>query len=314
MNSPYIIFDGTNTAYRTAAVTELSTSDGIRTSVPFGVLRSIRYVIELFNPSDVVIVWDGGRDKTRCELCPGYKKSKKRVDNRNKFDYEDLIKQLKLTQKMLYCLGLKQIRLSGVEADDIIYHLTKMVNSQNVIIVSTDKDFYQLLDERVSIYSPIKGEMINDDNLHKYLAVMGITTPQQYLEFHILNGDKSDNIPGVPGVGEVTAAKLIENFGTVDNAIKMIGKKPGYFGNRETAITHPRSMKQLEINREMIDLSRCNKAIPSMLNSVNDTNVPDYKEFGLLIEKMHFSSMLRDINTWLLPFKKLAVRRKLSGI
>jgi len=204
-----IIIDGNNLMYRALKVFHLSYK-GKSTSMIYGVPNIIRGLITSLNASRVYVVFDGGRSIKRKEIFPTYKDRDKGDD----FDFEDFKRQKEEIIKALVLLGIPVIVKKGWEADDIIWLLTRRLKRKsNVIIVSTDKDFNQLISKKVSIWSPFKNKRIT------YKNVMSISGYEAYetVDYLILDGDKSDCIPGVPGMGKVTIRKFLDENKSIRN-------------------------------------------------------------------------------------------------
>ena len=191
---------------------ELSTKDGRRTSAIFGVLNSIPKDVKLLRSehdidiNEVIMVWDCGRNKRRTELYPEYKRNRKHDDTEDdKLWYSQFLEQTNVIHDFVKNLGVKSIKIQGQEADDIVFGLTKMLFSERpdeegIIIVSTDEDFLQLISEKIYVYSPIKNILYTPDNFEEIFGI----NPEYFLDYKILQGDSSDNIGGIQGIGEKT--------------------------------------------------------------------------------------------------------------
>lgn len=307
-DKPFIIIDGNNMAYRSAAVTNLTNRAGQSVAVPFGVIRSIRFIIEFFRPRGIAIVWDEGRHPLRVDMLTEYKRSASKKRNKGQFEDKDMFVTMKIAQRLVKLLGIPQYQFEDNEADDIIAKMTEQLN--DVIIISSDKDFYQLLSNNVSVYNPIS------NNLYTPLNFMELTSfpfgLEEYMEYHILLGDKSDNIPGVPGVGKKTASDLIAKYKSISKTIKAITSSPESFPKRVRNIIEKSAIKQLDMNREMIDLKRFANNIKLGANLLKDNPKSNYKKFKIVVGKkrLDFKSILNDFPYWIMPFSKLNLRRK----
>lgn len=306
----HVILDGNNTAYRSAAVTQLTNSNGRDVSVPFGVLRTVKFLIEKLRPDVLSIVWDGGRSPRRVELLPEYKRSVRRAKNKEIFESRDIYRSIADTQYLMKLLGIPQYKMPHVEADDLIRSLVDKYKSTDVstIIVSSDKDFIQLINKRTSIFNPITSTFINIDNIFDHV---GFTTPQEYLEYHILCGDKSDNIPGVPGIGDKTARKLIYRYHNIALIVEAIDNSPDDFSKRERKIIEPSSIDRLRDNRELIDLRWNPYRLKISGNELSARPKAKYKKLREVLSsnRFKFNSILEDYNYWVLEFRKLGMRR-----
>lgn len=198
-----LIVDGNNLAYRARHVFDLSIK-GKDISVIYGVLRLLQLMIKKHKPSSIIICWDGGSPAYRKKLIPEYKKRDKSDD----VTYANFISQLKELQEAIKYFGILSVRKLKVEADDLMYHASKMlITTEPIVIVTTDDDLYQAIDERVSVLRPGKKEvMVTSENFEELTAV---PDPELYVDYKAYQGDGSDNIPGVRGVGPKTAAKIV---------------------------------------------------------------------------------------------------------
>lgn len=236
-----LLIDGNNLLHRAYnKFKNMATKGGVKSSIVFGFPYILKSLITLHKPTKVIVVFDGGKAKARKKLLPDYKKRDKRED----FDYDDFIKQKKDLEKILSYLGIAYTSKRHEEADDIIWLYARNYKRKGyyVTIVSTDKDFNQLLSSRLSIYNPWKSDRITHKNVEKLYGY----PPEQCVDYLILDGDKSDNIPGYPGVGPKTAIKFLKQFGSIRSFL--IGKDS--FGKMDK-----RKLEELFlINRKMIDI------------------------------------------------------------
>jgi len=172
-----------------------------------GFLRSLGFVTRTFDPSRVIIVWDGkGGSANRKNIDPNYKaqRATSRITHWGLYDTkaeetEALIGQLFRTQDYLECLPVQQLMMEKLEADDIIAYLAKTASKskKKLTIVSSDKDFLQLVDEYVEVYAPVKKKTFTKGNIEEELQVL----PENYNIVKALLGDNSDNLAGVKGLG-----------------------------------------------------------------------------------------------------------------
>ena len=187
------------------AIRHLSTKDGRPTNAVYGFLATLNKLLKDKKPEYLVVAYDAKGPGFRHEMFPEYKANRPPMP-------EDLIAQQEPIRKLVEALGLPSVEINGLEADDLIATLCRKAldNGYEVVIVSADKDFYQLLSDKVAMYDPNpKRESAMDVAALK--EKLGLT-PEEFLEAQGLMGDSTDNIPGVPGVGEKTAAKLIADY------------------------------------------------------------------------------------------------------
>lgn len=208
------LLDGNSIAYRAfyALPEDLATKSGQVTNAVFGFTRMLIRMLKDFHPDGVAVAWDVSRETFRTESFPEYKANRSKAPDHFR-------SQLPLMDEVLQSLQIEQLKLEGYEADDIIATLTKRAVDEgwDVLIVTGDRDAFQLIRDGVRVVYTRRG--ISDTVLADAAWVeerYGIP-PSRYIEYAALRGDTSDNLPGVPGVGEKTAARLIADYGTLEN-------------------------------------------------------------------------------------------------
>jgi len=211
-----LLVDGMNTYIRSFMIIPVTNDDGEHFGGVFGFLRSLKAAIDQFNPTEVVVAWDGPHSGLRRKkLFPEYKANRKRDWKRGAvkaFDFLDedqqndnFVMQIRRVQEYLDHLPIKVIRIPYVEADDIIAIYTQALDeSSEVIIYSSDADFKQLVNENVFHYNPISKKLVSRQGFRDDMGV----DPKNYMILKATQGDKSDNIPGVKGLGTATLLKL----------------------------------------------------------------------------------------------------------
>lgn len=213
-NSDILVVDGTNNFIRCWTVVPTLSDNGDHVGGVSGFLSSLGYAIKLLRPTRVIIVFDGkGGSERRRKLYPQYKEGRKVMKRLNRA-YEDM-SDADTEQKAMYDqmgklvsflqeLPVSVVSIDYIEADDTIgYIATQMYKDSRITIMSGDKDFMQLINDRVQIWSPIKKKIYGvQDVINEY----GIH-PTNFIYYRILEGDSSDNIDGVSGIGLKTAIK-----------------------------------------------------------------------------------------------------------
>jgi DNA polymerase I len=240
------MIDGNSIAYRAfyALPEDLATKSGQVTNAVFGFTRMLIRLIKDHHPEAVAVAWDVSRQTFRTVSYPEYKA------NRNKAP-DHFRSQLPLIDEVLQALHINQLREEGYEADDIIASLTKkaVADGWDVLIVTGDRDAFQLIDDHVSVLYTRRGisdtVLANEDWVTDRYGI----APSQYVEYAALRGDTSDNLPGVPGVGEKTAAKLIAEYGNIDGVFTAISEQTPKL--RENLAEH---RDQVFLNRELMAL------------------------------------------------------------
>lgn len=254
MTTLYLI-DGHNVLYRTFfGLPRLSAPDGTPTNVVLGTARILMKILREELPGAIAAVFDTPEPTPRHALFPDYKANRLKVP-------EDLAAQIPLVKEAIDALGVPRIEIPGVEADDIIGTLSRIGEEQGmrVVIVSSDKDLYQLVSDRVVVRDGLKERAVGNEEVRETFGV----EPRQVVDLLALAGDPSDNVPGVPGIGEKTAASLLKEFGTLENLLANTGRLSG--SRKEKIERHAdtarlgRSLvtidRNVEVNRSISDLS-----------------------------------------------------------
>jgi len=207
-NSDILLVDGLNTFIRSFMAVPSMNDDGMHIGGIAGFLKSIGYAIKLINPTRVIVVFDGtGGSQKRRKLYPDYKKRRKTKIKFNR-TYEELSSsdleqknlQVELMRLVSYLevLPVTVMAIDNIEADDTIAYLSEdTFKDSNVTIMSTDKDFLQLASDRVKIWSPVKKKIFGCKEI---VDEYGITC-NNFIYYRVMEGDVSDNIPGLDGVG-----------------------------------------------------------------------------------------------------------------
>ncbi|MDD5650313.1 MAG: 5'-3' exonuclease H3TH domain-containing protein [Candidatus Nanoarchaeia archaeon] len=208
------IIDGNQLACRCYFSLEpLTTSKGKRTETIYSVLISIRKLIREYGGKNTTffLTWDGGNNRRKA-IFPDYKGGRKRFE-------DAFYEQLAELRKILSWCGIKQYHFPTIEADDLIGTLTikSRKKGQKVFIISSDHDFEQLISRHVEVLHPLANNLIK--NVQYVIDKYGIT-PDRIVEAMAITGDPTDNIPGIEGVGDKTAAKLIIANGSLDEILK----------------------------------------------------------------------------------------------
>ncbi|MBT6788025.1 MAG: DNA polymerase I, partial [Verrucomicrobia bacterium] len=205
-----LIIDGHAFAYRAFyGIRGLTAPSGQPTNAIYGFISMLAKLEAQVLPTHAVVVWDGGLDAERVEELEDYKGQRDPMP-------DDMEVQLDSMTEYLEAEGWASVCDDGVEADDRIGQLAKRAEAEGfeVAIASSDKDFLQLINDRVKMWNPADKSGVPMD-AEAVVAKTGVR-PEQIVDWLSLVGDAADNIPGVPGVGVKTAAALLNEFGTVD--------------------------------------------------------------------------------------------------
>ena len=265
-NDSVLLIDGLNTFIRVFTAVPTTNEDGVHIGGIVGFLRSIGFAINMVRPTRTIIVFDGkGGSNRRRKIFPEYKAGRKMSLRLNRTDgisltradeHKMMIAQLNRVIEYLELLPLTITTAENIEADDVIGYSAKHVFKDKVTIMSTDKDFLQLVDDRISVWSPTKKKMYDQE---KILEEYGISSTN-FLLFRTMDGDKSDGIPGIKGAGIKTLLKLFpwlespHKF-TIEDVLKSAESKKKQFKLCEV-ITN--SSDQLLLNKKLMDLDEIN--------------------------------------------------------
>ncbi|MCE2855644.1 MAG: DNA polymerase I [Ilumatobacteraceae bacterium] len=212
-----LALDGNSLTYRAffALPEDMATASGQTTNAVYGFTTMLMSLVKEHRPDGVVVAFDRPEPTFRHEAIPEYKAQREKAP-------ETLRQQMGLVRELLDVLGIRWIEAPGFEGDDIIATIADRAETQgvDVIVVTGDRDTYQLVkDPHVRVLYNKRG--VSDYALYDEAGIYERTgvTPVQYPEYAALRGDSSDNLDGIPGVGEKTAAKLIAQYGSVDAAV-----------------------------------------------------------------------------------------------
>src|SRR5690606_1583246 len=203
-------------------------SKGMDTSAIMGFMNSLLDVIRRERPDHLAVCFDKGGSAERTEIFPEYKANRDVTPEAIKI-------AVPYIQKILKAMHIPVVELEGWEADDIIGTLSKQAEKEGykVFMVTPDKDFGQLVSENIFMYRPARmGNGIEIWGIPEVRERFGVERPEQVIDYLGMMGDASDNIPGLPGVGDKTAKKLIEEFGSMENLLANTHKLKGKMKER----------------------------------------------------------------------------------
>lgn len=211
-----LIIDGNNFCYRGYhKFKNMKSKSGKGTSIIYGVPLMVNTLISNFKPDAIFFVVDGHRSRYRLEILPGYKEGRKKVG----YDPEDFHAQKFAVMDFLHKgLGVSVIRDEYQETDDVIYALCKRLKkkAKEIIICSSDKDFNQLISDKVKVWNHSKEVVLDEENLKTHFGY----NPKQCVDFLTLIGDDSDKIPGYRGIGEAKAMDFLSKFSSIKSFLK----------------------------------------------------------------------------------------------
>ena len=212
------LIDGSAYIYRAFfALPPLTNSKGVQTNAVYGFTTMLMKILREHRPNCLAVVFDEAGRTQRHEEYKAYKAQRPEMP-------QGMFAQIPLIHRVVQTLAVPVIRQAGYEADDLIGTLARKaeVDGLEVVIVTSDKDMFQLLTPRVRIYDPVKDKWFGEAECRERFGV----EPARVVEIMGLMGDTIDNIPGVKGIGEKTATKLIAQFGTIEDLLKRVDEIP----------------------------------------------------------------------------------------
>lgn len=287
MNKKFMIIDGSSLIFRAFyAIRNLTTKDGIFTNGVYGFLNMYYKVVDEYKPDNICVVFDRSAPTFRHEDYEAYKGHRDKAPS-------ELNSQFGILKDILNSLNVKFEELDGYEADDIAGTLAKKAQEENydTILVTGDKDYLQLVDENIKVLLTKRGITDVDEYNEESVEEKYELKPVQLIDVKGLMGDPSDNIPGVPGVGEKTALKLIREYDSIENVYANIDN-----------ISGKALKKKLEDNETLAYLSK--KLGTIFLEVPMDIDIekykieePNYEELKEKYEKLEFNTFIKKLPT-----------------
>ncbi|MBB1363456.1 DNA polymerase I [Shewanella sp. SR44-4] len=210
-NNPLILVDGSSYLYRAYyAPPHLTNSKGEATGAVYGVVNMLRSLLSRYSPSHIAVVFDAKGKTFRNDMYSEYKAQRPPMP-------DDLRNQIEPLHRIIHAMGLPLISISGVEADDVIGTIALQASKEGraTLISTGDKDMAQLVNEHVTLINTMTDTIMGPEEVKTKYGV----SPDRIIDFLALMGDKSDNIPGLPGVGEKTALAMLLGVGSVENIL-----------------------------------------------------------------------------------------------
>lgn len=314
MYSQIIYVDANNLLHRVLKVNSspiLSTSQGVFTGGVYTFIRSLRYVAHKFSADRVVCVWDGLKSDRRLSLYPEYKSNRRPKTEEQKEAYDEFMtlwsQQYNILLDVLPCLGVHSLRHYKLEADDTIAYLSRKATSEGdqVIVVTSDQDYYQLVDMNTRVYRPIQDEMIGL-NFEGVLDGLDMT-PEKHLWMKAITGDPSDNIKGVYLVGPTRASSILKELNdlTLHDLYDLCSSE-------ETPNSWNRVSEDLwtvQRNLDLMDLSKENitdEMIGDILLALNMGRSVDEDKTRYYLNILEFQRLLDTYEDWIEPFRRLS--------
>jgi DNA polymerase-1 len=286
-----LLIDGHYYVYRSFfAIRELSNSRGEPTNAIYGFVKTVRRMVKDLAPDLGAVVWDMGMPQRRVALQPAYKQQRAEMP--------DLMRpQLTFIQNLVPFLGFASLWLPDTEADDLMasYSVAARARGDEVVLATNDKDLFQLVDDKVKVYSTNKADLAAPSDAFALLGAEAVrkkwaVEPPQIGDVLALIGDSVDNIPGVDGVGPKGAASLLTAHGSLDALLANLEAVK----NERIREKLKASRAQIEQNREMVRLD-LDLPLPRPLGALAIR--PHWPELVAELEKCEFKSLLAEVRT-----------------
>ena len=243
MTKKLVLVDGSSYLFRAYhALPPLTNSKGTPTGAVYGVINMLRKLIQDEKPDYIGVIFDTKSKNFRHELYPAYKANRPTMP-------DELSVQIEPLHSIIRAMGLPLLAIEGLEADDVIATLAHQATEKHIttIISTGDKDLAQLVDKNVTLVNTMSGSVLDEKGVVTKFGVR----PDQIVDYLTLMGDPVDNVPGIPKVGPKTAAKWIEEHGSLDNIIKNADSIKGKVG--EYLRQH---LEELPLSRKLVTVQR----------------------------------------------------------
>lgn len=262
----------------------IKTSKGQNTSAIYGFTKSLMDALKRFDPTHIAVAFDISGKTFRSELFPAYKANRQETP-------EDIRSAIPVIKNIIRAMNITILEMKGFEADDIVGTLAKRAEPLgfDVMMMTPDKDYGQLLTDKVVMIKPTRsGADIETVTAADFCKKYGIDNPMQFKDILALWGDTSDNIPGVPGIGEKTAAKLISQFGSIEDIYKNIDQ-----------LSKAQQEKLIE-NKDQLDMARVLVEIKTDVPVDIDFEIlkrcePNSDELKKLFDELEFRTLSREV-------------------
>lgn len=322
LNDHVLIVDSMNTFIRSFAMLQSMNPQGHHTGGLVGFLRSLGFLTRTIDPTRVICVFDGqASSSSRKTINPEYKATRniKRITNWELFDDKDdefasMTMQMHRLVEYLQCLPVTLISIDKVEADDTISYLAQKfaANNKKVTIVSSDKDFLQIVDQNIEVYSPIKKKTYQKKDIQEEIGLI----PENYLIMKALLGDNSDNLSGVKGLGPKTLLKefpdLINKPGVLLKDIYNICEQKLQTKKIFASIIY--DWEKVKTNYELMNLSEPRLGDYEIFHILEKIKEPTPNlqavTFLSMLESDQIEALNKNVEGWLELFRPLSTYKK----
>jgi len=278
-SSPFILVDGSSYLYRAFhAMPNLMNSQGEYTGAVYGVINMLRKLIKEYDPQYMAVVFDAKGKTFRDKLYKEYKANRPPMPS-------ELRTQIEPLHQLIRAMGIPMLVIEGVEADDVIGTLATQASEHKMdtLISTGDKDMAQLVNDHVTLMDTMKNTFLNREGVIEKFGL----PPERIIDYLALMGDKSDNIPGVPNVGPKTAAKWLEQYGSLDGVSQHADEIKGKAGENLRA-----SLSQLPLSYQLATI-KCDVEMDVKPRELKLT-ASDDALLAKLLSRLEFKSWLSE--------------------
>lgn len=289
MSQKLLLIDGSGFIFRAYhSLPPLTNPAGVPVGAVYGFVNMLTKVMNAQHATHAAVIFDAARKTFRNDIYPEYKAHRPPAP-------EDLVPQFPLVRDATIAMNLPAIELENFEADDIIATYATMAKAagMEVVIISSDKDLMQLIEDGVMLFDAMKNKPIGVEQVHEKFGV----TPDKVIEVQALIGDSSDNVPGVKSIGPKTAAELIGEFGTLENLLDNVDKikQP----KRREVLTQYAELAK--ISKTLVTLKRDCVGIPPLEDLVLQPS--DAEKLGAFVREHGFTSLASRLGSKPAPAK-----------
>lgn len=285
MKKKLVLIDGNSLAYRAFfALPPLTNQKGQHTNAAYGFTMMLQNILKDEKPTHMLLAWDAGKKTFRHDSYEAYKGGRDKTPS-------ELREQFTIIREIVDAFQIKQYELPSYEADDIIGTLSQAASDElEVVIISGDKDLTQLVTDRVTVYITRKGIKEMEKYTPAHIEEKYGLTPEQIIDMKGLMGDPSDNIPGVPGVGEKTAIKLLKQYGTMEGVYEHLNDITAKKLN-ENLTTYE---EQAFLSKQLVTIHTSAPIEPTVDELVY--NGPDEEALYEQFKQYEFNTLLKQLN------------------
>ena len=286
---PLILVDGSSYLFRAYhSPPHLTNSKGEATGAIYGVVNMLKSLLRQYNPSQMAVVFDAKGPTFRNEMYAEYKAHRPPMP-------DDLRSQIEPLHQIIHALGLPLLCISGVEADDVIGTIAMQASAigRHVLISTGDKDMAQLVNPHVTLINTMTDTILDPDGVKEKFGV----GPELIIDYLALMGDKSDNIPGLPGVGEKTAQALLQGLGSVATLYQRLDDIAalGFRGSKTIADKMREFKDQLELSYQLATI-KTDVELPKQLIDLH-LQQPDYAKLAELYQQCEFRRWFAEVQS-----------------